>query len=124
MEIALRLVMYAALTFVIETPVMLIGLKKELPLLGWKNVVIASFLVNFITNLAANLIALFLTDFVGIGPVTYKLVVAILEAVILITEFHMYQAFLDGFVKRGKMIIVVTIANIVSFILGIFITRI
>lgn len=124
MATVLRLLMYASLTYAIETPVMVLGQKKFSGKIHWKEVAIVSFLVNFTTNLSVNLISLILVRFTGVGLVGYRIAVALLEAAVLMSECFMYNSMWNDRINRGRLVITVTVANIVSFVLGIFITKI
>lgn len=120
-----RLLFLAALTILIETPVMLLCLKKEAKNdLGIGHLIAYSALINAITNLLLNVTLYVLRWFHGFGVLGNIILVGILEIFVVVEEWLLYKAAFGDSVSKKKRILTVLLANATSLIIGIIISSI
>lgn len=110
----------AALTIVLETPVMLFFMRRELKgrRIGCGLLVAYVALVNAITNILLNLSLFALRIFLRPGPVADTLFVAGLEICVVAEECLLYRLALPNLLTRTRCIRIVVVSNVVSFLLG------
>ncbi len=121
-------IMFSALllTILIETPIILIGFRKEKHFIGGiGKLILNSVLINAITNVTMNalisLIGPYALFILGSGFIIFLLV---LEALVVCVERKMFNYVFDDAVSGGKVTRVVLLANAVSFLIGILITAV
>ena len=110
----ISLIVSLLLTIIIEISIsFIIGIreKEDLKVVFWTNV-----LTNTVVVYIANCVKLLNNN------VIYNIIVFIMEVLVIIVEFSIYKKFLDY--KKKSPLLISSINNIISFSLGIIISKI
>ncbi len=110
----ISLIVSLLLTIIIEISIsFIIGIreKEDLKVVFWTNV-----LTNPVVVYIANCVKLLNNN------VIYNIIVFIMEVLVIIVEFSIYKKFLDY--KKKSPLLISSINNIISFSLGIIISKI
>lgn len=109
------------LTILFETPVMFLGLLKDVKKVGVVRILIYSVLVNAITNIVLNVLLLVARQGLMVSHSTYVWLLTVLEMAVYFVECFMYKFAFDEEVNTIKLYVVVLLANAVSFFAGLLI---
>lgn len=121
MDAVLKLLLTAAFTIIIETPVMIVGLGPERKSVGVKRIIINSVLVNAITNLTLNLILAVTRGYLTDSERVYFVLAGVLEIAVYIAECAMYHIAFKENVSSRRINLTVLAANVLSLVIGIII---
>lgn len=110
----ISLIVSLLLTIIIEISIsFIIGIREK-----------EDFKVVFWTNVLTNPVVVYIANCVKLlnNNVIYNIIVFIMEVLVIIVEFSIYKKFLDY--KKKSPLLISSINNIISFSLGIIISKI
>lgn len=119
MSVAKDMLMIASVTFLLETPVMIVGLIRQIRAIGIGRLVLTSLLVNFVTNLSLNTILALVGHFLEGSAFVRICAVAALEVAVYFTESALYRQSFCPEASRRAVNLTVLAANVFSFAIGI-----
>lgn len=119
MSVAKDMLMIATVTFLLETPVMIVGLIRQIRAIGIGRIVLNSLLINFVTNLSLNTILAVIGSLFGYRMTIRLCAVAVLEIAVYFSESALYKKAFCPEASRRKVSLTVLAANVFSFAIGI-----